>query len=158
MLRLLVNREWHRLQQRLFRVSNLLRDFRLMTVFLRTIRTMLVLWTASSWRVTMKSAWLDCSVVTVCRSSSLAWALIESAVLLRTSRDGLDRNVCVTATSRPLLIDMPEFLLLTIALQFLGNERMKWLMQAVSVVVWTRRLAVLGCLHVTPLWTALRNS
>lgn len=142
--------------QKLFPVSSLLRALCLMTLLLPTIRTTLVLWTADRWRVTMKSAWFMASVLTVPRTSLLACALIEEAVLLRTRTGVLLITVWVTASSRCRFreSDVP---LLSMALQLPGNDTTQRRRLMVPYVVMTRLLAMLPPEHVTPLCIALWN-
>lgn len=75
--------------------------------------------------MTMNDAWLMASVLTVPRTSLLACALIEEAVLLRTRTGVLLITVCVTASNRPRFreSDVP---LLSIALQLPGRDTTQW--------------------------------
>lgn len=155
---ILLNRSPHRLVQKLLVLTSRLRAFRLITLLLCTIRTRLVLSTADRWRVTMKSAWFCTRPLTVARTCRLAWALISSAVLLRTRTWPLVRTVWVTASSRPRFRSMPEVLLPSLTRQLLGRAWTKRLVPVVPVVVTILLLAVLRWLQWTPLTTAFPNS
>lgn len=153
-----VNRSPHSVVQWLLCLNSLRRPLRLTTLLRLTHRTRLVLWTADSWRVTMKSACFVTSSATVPLTLVLAWALMESAVLLSTRTGGLVRKMWVTASSRCRLIDRPLVLPLSMALQLRGSACTKQLVCMVPVVVTTLLWAVLGCLQVRPLVMALLNS
>lgn len=104
----------------------------------------------------MNDACFMASVLTVPRTSLLAWALIEEAVLLRTRTGVLRITVWVTASSRPRFRESDDPLL-SMALQLLGSEWTKRLRFMVPYVLLTRPPAMLGPEQVTPLCIALWN-
>lgn len=138
-------------------MRSLLRALCLTTSLRLSITTVPVPSMAESSRVTMNMAWLVTSVLTLCLTSVLACALIESAVLLRTSMGGPVMVVCVTVSSRCRLVERPVLLVAMGALQFPGRCWTKLLVPVAMVVVCILLLAVLSPLKWTPLVMALWN-
>ncbi len=112
---------------------------------------------ADRWRVTIKAAWLRTSWSRLRLTRCLAWALIESAVLL-SIRTGVPSTVVwVTPKSRCRFRDRPVLLFLSRALHFRGRCRTKERVSVAPVVVTILLLVVLSCLQWTPLTIALAN-